>query len=42
MSQKELSQKGSSDASHDADSDVEQNQSFVESLWGVRYQVKDV
>jgi glyoxylase I family protein len=37
-----MSQKGSSEASRDTDSDVKQDQSFVAGLWGVRYQVKDV
>jgi glyoxylase I family protein len=37
-----MSQKGSSEASPDADSDVKEEQSFVVGLWGVRYQVKDV
>ena len=37
-----MSQKGSSDASRDAGSEVKQDQSFVAGLWGVRYQVKDV
>lgn len=37
-----MSQKGSSEASHNAGSDVKQDQSFLVGLWGVRYQVKDV
>jgi glyoxylase I family protein len=37
-----MSQKGSSEASRDAGSDVKEGQSFVVGLWGVRYQVKDV
>ena len=36
-----MSQKGSSEASCEAGQDVTEN-SFVLSLWGVRYQVKDV
>jgi len=36
-----MSQKGSSEASCEAGQDVMEN-SFVLSLWGVRYQVKDV
>lgn len=36
-----MSQKGSSEASREAGQDVKEN-SFVVSLWGVRYQVKDV
>ena len=36
------SQKGSSEASREAGSDVKEQQSFVVGLWGVRYQVKDV
>lgn len=37
-----MSQKGSSEASRDADLDLKQDQTFVAGLWGVRYQVKDV
>ncbi|HEY8185776.1 MAG TPA: VOC family protein [Pyrinomonadaceae bacterium] len=37
-----MSQKGSSEASREAGSDVKEGQSFVVGLWGVRYQVKDV
>ncbi len=37
-----MNQKGSSDASSEAGSDAKKDQSFVEGLWGVRYQVKDV
>jgi glyoxylase I family protein len=37
-----MSQKGSSEASREAGSDVKKDQSFVVGLWGVRYQVKDV
>ena len=37
-----MSQKGSSEASSEAGSDAKKGQSFVEGLWGVRYQVKDV
>ena len=37
-----MSQKGSSEASREAGSDVNEGQSFVVGLWGVRYQVKDV
>ena len=36
-----MSQKGSSEASREAGQDVKEN-SIVVSLWGVRYQVKDV
>ena len=36
-----MSQKGSSEVSREAGQDVKEN-SFVLSLWGVRYQVKDV
>ncbi len=37
-----MSQKGSSEASREAGSNVKEGQSFVVGLWGVRYQVKDV
>jgi glyoxylase I family protein len=37
-----MDQKGSSEASRHAGSDVKEGQSFVVGLWGVRYQVKDV
>jgi len=37
-----MSQRGSSEASRDADKDVKQDQTSVVGLWGVRYQVKDV
>ena len=37
-----MSQKGSSEASRDAGSEVKEDKSFVVGLWGVRYQVKDV
>lgn len=37
-----MSQKGSSEASREANSDVKEGNSFVVGLWGVRYQVKDV
>jgi glyoxylase I family protein len=37
-----MSQKGSSEASREADSDVKEGNSFVVGLWGVRYQVRDV
>jgi glyoxylase I family protein len=37
-----MSQKGSSEASREAGSDVNEGQSLVVGLWGVRYQVKDV
>ena len=37
-----MNQKGSSGASSQAGSDAKKDQSFVEGLWGVRYQVKDV
>jgi glyoxylase I family protein len=37
-----MSQKGSSEASREAGSDVKEEQTFVVGLWGVRYQVKDV
>jgi glyoxylase I family protein len=37
-----MSQKGSSEASREAGSNVKEGQSFVVALWGVRYQVKDV
>jgi glyoxylase I family protein len=37
-----MSDKRSSEASHETGSDVKEGQSFVAGLWGVRYQVKDV
>jgi glyoxylase I family protein len=37
-----MSQKGSSEASREAGSDVKEGQNVVVGLWGVRYQVKDV
>ena len=37
-----MSQKGSSEASREANSDAKEGNSFVVGLWGVRYQVKDV
>jgi glyoxylase I family protein len=37
-----MNQKGSSEASSEAGTDAKEDQSFVEGLWGVRYQVKDV
>ena len=37
-----MSQNGSSGASRKASSDVNESQSFIVGLWGVRYQVKDV
>jgi glyoxylase I family protein len=37
-----MNQKGSSEASREAESDAKEGQSFVLGLWGVRYQVKDV
>jgi glyoxylase I family protein len=37
-----MNQKGSSEASREAGSDLKEGQSFVVGLWGVRYQVKDV
>jgi glyoxylase I family protein len=37
-----MNQKGSSEASSETGTDAKEDQSFVEGLWGVRYQVKDV
>ena len=37
-----MNQKGSSEASSEADSNTKEAQSVVLGLWGVRYQVKDV
>jgi glyoxylase I family protein len=37
-----MNEKGTSEASHEAGSDVKEGRSFVVGLWGVRYQVKDV
>ncbi len=37
-----MNQKGSSEASFQADSNTTEDQSVVLGLWGVRYQVKDV
>ncbi len=37
-----MNQKGSSEASSEAGSNTKEGQSVVLSLWGVRYQVKDV
>jgi glyoxylase I family protein len=37
-----MNEKGTSEASREAGSDVKEGRSFVVGLWGVRYQVKDV
>jgi glyoxylase I family protein len=37
-----MNQKGSSEASRETSSKVNEGQNFVVGLWGVRYQVKDV
>jgi len=37
-----MNQKGSSEASSEADSNTKEGQNIVLGLWGIRYQVKDV